>query len=361
MLSAKHRGVRQRCRTSLQDRKLISAEAGQQAILLDQRLNAPCCNAKDIVSCGVAIDVIDLLEPVEVDGIERAWLCSGYGFLFNFPQETKTACRTRKRIKICLALDDGHGGDAFRCILDRSFDENRISLGIPDIPGILRDPDFFPRAVAIDLRDKILDPAFHAHQALELVAAPGVHIPGAVGARHRMDIFGFVLVAIKHGKRRVAAHRRAVQLVAVNAANRVFKEAPVFGLRHAVGAGLLMAEINILDDDNNLVFSHAPGMKPGETAGGNLVKLDVLILVAAQDPEPGNLRRNFRGFKGWFSGQFGKLRMSRAIAIMDNHAAVCGDADDAMARSFKSLARAHPVCAAKLFATRSNRLPMPPC
>ena len=63
-----------------------------------------------------------------------------------------------------------------------------------------------------------------------------------------------------------------------------------------MGAGLLMAEIDILDDDNKLVFSCAPGMKPGETAGGNLVKLDVLMLVAAQYPEPGKLRRYLRGF-----------------------------------------------------------------
>ena len=161
-----------------------------------------------MVSRGVAIDVVDLLEPVKVDGIERAWRSSGHGFL----------SLSRKKRKRLAAPVSASRQSALRSMMAMVVMRSVASWIVPSMkigfPSASRTYQAFsviqifcPRAVAIDLRDKILDPAFLAHQTLELVAAPGIHIPGAVGARHRMDIFGFVLVAIKHGERRIAAHR----------------------------------------------------------------------------------------------------------------------------------------------------------
>ena len=121
-------------------------------------------------------------------------------------------------LQLFLAALQGLLGQHARSdLLDRAFVVQQLTLGVAHRMRALADPDALARAMSIDLRLESHQPAFAAHQALELGAPFGLHIPLGGDVGHGCQQLGLGLVAVEAHQGRVGAQHPAVGARAVSA------------------------------------------------------------------------------------------------------------------------------------------------
>ena len=131
--------------------------------------------------------------------------------------------RDGQRVRGALALGD---------VLHRAFVEHRAAIGARHQAGVLPDPDAFPGAVAVDLRNEVLHLAVRVQLRAEFFPPPGLHVPLATDVVDGGQHFGFGCEAVDADQRRIGPQLAPLQAAAVGAQGQPVKEGGKVVVRH---------------------------------------------------------------------------------------------------------------------------------
>ena len=281
----------------LQDGKLVAAKAGQEAGPADQRLQPVGDQLEDNISCRMAEEIIGFLETVEIDRVERAAQLVGPGF-------ASRQFRKQKRLATPVSVSRLTCRSMIAMVVMRSVASCIVPSMKIGLPSASRTYQAFSviqilsrRAVAIDLRDEILDPALGDHQPFELFGPACVNIPGPVHARHRADVFGFRFIAVEDGKGGIAADRFAIQLVPIDAAHGIFEQTAVFRFGQQLRVLTTVARTVLFNNERNAANFQLFGANPYEFVRQYLQFSERTIFALGQR-KPCQLRHDFGDIEG---------------------------------------------------------------
>ena len=124
------------------------------------------------------------------------------------------------------------GALAFGDVLHGAFVEQRAAVGAGDQTGVLADPDAFPGAVAVDLRDEVLHFPVRLQLRTEFIPPPGLHVPLAADVVDGGQHFGFGRVTVDADQCRIGPQLAPLQAAAVGAQGQPVKEGGEVVVRH---------------------------------------------------------------------------------------------------------------------------------
>ena len=212
--------------------ELVAAEPRHDVACADAFLQPPAGEAQEPVPGRMPERVVDLLEPVEIEVMDRERARQGnvaQGVL-DAPRQMGAIGQARQSVVM------GHEGDlrlgmhARRCVEDRAFEDDGSPVLAAHAPGGLRNPDLLARPVPIDLRDEIRHPSLRPHLVQEFVAAFRIDIPFARDVVHGGEHLGLVGIAVELHESRIGPQLPPVQSGSVDADDGVLEKAAIFHL-----------------------------------------------------------------------------------------------------------------------------------